>query len=281
MTLSSKCWMLGLAVTLLVICGSGALADEGIIVAGVGTAKAKPTVVEIGATVSGEAELTADAMVKYRDAKRRAIEKLNGLKIASLTIDSSGFAVNAAVDPTQQMRMMQGMGGGEATKQKVQVTEHLKLQIKDVDKLELEAMMQMILKVIDTGKDSGLVIGPPPATNYYQMQIQSQSGSSLMAFKFPNASSLREKAYKTAVEDARQKASKLAELSGLKLGRILAVTEGGNQSSAANDRTAQLVMMMSGSYGGATVADENELSNPLFSEVSLNVRLTVQFEIQK
>jgi uncharacterized protein YggE len=275
--------MLGLAAALVIVCSPGARADEGITVAGVGTAKAKPTVVEIGATVTGEAELTADAMVKYRDAKRRAIEKLQGLKIASLTIESSGFAINAAVDATQQMRMMQGMGGGEATKQKVQVTEHLKLQIKDVDKLELDAMMQMILKVIDTGKDAGLVIGPPTATNYYQMQLQAQmgSGSSLMSFKYPNAPSLREKAYKTAVDDARQKASKLAELSGLKLGRILAVTEGGNQSSAANDRTAQLMMMMSGSYGGAAAADENELSNSLFSEVSLNVRLTVQFEIQK
>jgi uncharacterized protein YggE len=268
-------------VAVVMMCALVARADEGITVAGTGQAKAKPTVVEIGATVSGEAELTADAMVKYRDAKKRAIDKLVGLKIPALSIESTGFAVNAAMDPQQQMRIMQGMGAGEATKQKVQVTETLKLVIKDVDKLEIEGMMQTILKVVDTGKDAGLIIGPPPATNYYQIQMQAQSGQSLMSFKLPNASVLREQAYKAAVDDARQKATKLAELAGVKLGRIISVNEGGNQASGGNDRTAQMMMMMYGWAGAAGKADENELSNALFSDVTLNVRLTVQFEIAK
>ncbi|MFI5379068.1 MAG: SIMPL domain-containing protein [Tepidisphaerales bacterium] len=279
MTANRKNWICGLAAMVLA-CALGARGEDGITVAGVGTEKAKPTVVEIGATVTGEAELTADAMVKYRDAKRRSIEKLEGLKIAALTIQSSGFAVNAAMDANQQMRMMQGMGGGENVKQKVQVTEQIKLVIKDVDKLDLDGMMQTILKVIDTGKDAGLVIGPPPATNYYQMQIQAQTGASLMSFKLPSASALREKAYKTAVEDARQKAAKLAELSGLKLGKILSVTEGGAPSSNSNDRV-QMLMMMNGMSGVTGNPDENELSNTIFSDVSLSVRLVVHFEIQK
>jgi uncharacterized protein YggE len=280
--MNRKSWICGLAAMVLA-CALAARGEEGITVAGVGTEKAKPTVVEIHATVSGDAELTADAMVKYRDAKRRAIEKLEGLKIAALKIESSGFAVNAAIDANQQMRMMQGMGAGESPKQKVQVTEQLKLVIKDVDKLDLDGMMQTILKVIDTGKDAGLIIGPPPATNYYQMQIQAQTGASLMAFKLPSASVLREKAYKTAMEDARQKAAKLAELSGLKLGRILSVSEGGAPSNSSNNMDrAQIMMMMYGVYGAtASAPDENELSNAMFSDVSLSVRLTVHFEIQK
>ncbi len=43
--------------------------------------------VEITATVSGDAELAADATVKYRDTSRRALEALNGLKIAGLTVE--------------------------------------------------------------------------------------------------------------------------------------------------------------------------------------------------
>lgn len=260
-----------------------ARADEGITVAGTGIAKAKPTVVEIAANVSGEAELTADAMVKYRDAKRRAIEKLEALKIPALSIESNGFAVNAAMDPNQQMRIMQGMGTTEAIKQKVQVSEQLKLTIKDVDKMDLDAMMQTILKVVDTGRDAGLVIGPPPATNYYQMQMQAQSGVSMISFKLPNTAALREQAYKLAVEDARSKAQKLADLAGLKLGKILSVSEGGGAANTGNDRTAQMMMMMYGWYGAAAAMgkDENELSNSVFGDVALNVRLTVQFEIQK
>src|SRR4051812_24848927 len=40
-------------------------AGEGISVAGSGEIKAKPKVVEINATVTGDAELAADAIVKY------------------------------------------------------------------------------------------------------------------------------------------------------------------------------------------------------------------------
>src|SRR5437762_12046832 len=64
---------------------------EGISVAGSGEVKAKPKVVEINATVSGDAELAADAIVKYRDARRRAVDALNGLKLEGLKIDTNGF----------------------------------------------------------------------------------------------------------------------------------------------------------------------------------------------
>src|SRR4051812_36487033 len=71
--------------------GSGA--GEGISVAGSGEVKAKPTTVELNATVSGDAELAADAIVKYRDARRRAVEALNGLKLEGLKVEGGGFSV--------------------------------------------------------------------------------------------------------------------------------------------------------------------------------------------
>ena len=44
---------------------------EGITVSGNGTAKAKPTMIEVEAHVAGEAELASDAKVKYQDARKK------------------------------------------------------------------------------------------------------------------------------------------------------------------------------------------------------------------
>ena len=91
----------------------------GISVTGVGTVKGKPSVVELGATVSGEGELANDASVKYRDAKKKVIAAFDALKNPDLTLDFKGSTVSQGVDPQAQMRMMQGMGGGDAGKTKV------------------------------------------------------------------------------------------------------------------------------------------------------------------
>jgi hypothetical protein len=132
--------------------------------------------------VSGEAELTSDAIVKYRDAKKKGVTALENMKIAGLEIESDGFSVNSAVDPNAQMAMQRGMPV-QPGKQRVQVSERLRIKIKDADKLEPEAMMDALLKVIDTGRDSGLVIGPPPRQNYnyYEQQMP----QSMITFKIP------------------------------------------------------------------------------------------------
>ena len=78
---------------------------------------------------------------------------------------------------------------------------------------------------------------------FYQMQIAMQTGTSMamIAFKIPDAASLREEAYKLAVADARAKAAKLADLSGVKLGRILAVQD--QDAAAKNDPSNYYAMI--------------------------------------
>ena len=49
---------------------------DGFAVAGKGTAAAKPNRLEIELEVSAASELTADAIVKYRDAKKRLARRL-------------------------------------------------------------------------------------------------------------------------------------------------------------------------------------------------------------
>src|SRR5439155_24724006 len=128
--------------------------STGITVSGAAKVSAKPTSVEIPCIVSGDAELTADAIVKYRDARKRAIAAIEGLKIAGLSVDSKGYSVRDLVDSAaQQQAMMRGQQVVNA-KQKVSVTEQLRIAIKDVDKLEQQAPMDTMLKELDPAGDS-------------------------------------------------------------------------------------------------------------------------------
>lgn len=267
-----------------VLLGAGSVrAEDGITVSASGEVKSKPTVVEIGATVTADAELTADAIVKYKEAKKKGIDAITNLKLPNVAIESNGFTVNAAMDQQQQMRVMQGMPGGTAPKQKVEVSEQMKLTIKDADKIDSEKLMDTMLKVIDTGKDAGLVIGPPPATNYYEMQIRMASGkgSNLALFKLGDITQLKEQAYKQAMDSASAKAKRLADLAGVKLGRVLSVAEGQPKEETNQGANASR-MAYANMYGVPFVPNEQtDVSSSLCADIPVKVVLTVQFAIEQ
>jgi uncharacterized protein len=251
---------------------------QGITVTGSGETKAKPTTVQIPAVVKGDAELAADAIVKYRDARRRAVEALDKLKITGLSVESNGFAVNKGVDSQQQMMMMRGMANaGAAGKQGVVIIEQLKLVIKDADRMEPEKLMDSILRVVDAARDAGLIMGGPVRGDYYEMQAMAQTGvgPSIMSFTIPDPDKLREQAYKQAVEDARAQAKRLADLAGVKLGRILSIRDLGGQT--VNPQNPYVVV-----YPGATPGtNTRELSSAMFGEIPVKATLAVQFDIEK
>jgi uncharacterized protein YggE len=249
-------------------------AGDGISVAGTGEAKGKPTAVEISATVSGDAELAADAIVKYRDTKRRAVEALEGLKLEGLKVESGGFAINQGMDAAQQQAMMQGNAVAGTGKQRVTVTEQIKVVLGGLDKLKDEELMDTVLKVVDTGRDGGLQIGNQPR-NYYEMQMYYNNGrgnTSLVNFVIPDGDALRDAAYKAAMGDARKRAERLASLAGVKLGRILSVRDQG--AVAMNPQAAQIYAMT-----GQMPDSPQQLSSGVFTEIPVRVNLAVQFEI--
>lgn len=253
---------------------SGDGPDRTITVTGSGDAKGRPTLVEMSAVVTGEAELAADAVVKFKDARRRAVKALEELKVPSLTIESRGFTLSQGIDASQQQMMMRGQMVTNS-KQRVQVTEPMRLIIRGVDKMKDEELMNTVLKVIDAGRDAGLTVGPASPQNYYQMQMMMQrgdtSGGGLASFKVENAAELREAAYAKAIENARGKAQRLAALSGVKLGRVASVQDG---SPIQQPNQAVYAAYMQAQQGG------DELSSPVAGDITMNVRLTVQFSIE-
>ena len=264
--------MLAVVLGLLVGFSNSVVADNaGITVMGSGNAKGKPSEVEITATVSGEAELTNDAMVKFRDAKKRALAAIETLKIKDLTIEPAGISVGQVLDANAQQMMMQGRGGNVG-KPKIQVTENLKIIIKNVDKLETGVLMDTMMKVIDTGRDAGLQVGPALPSNYYQYQQYSQAAS-MLQFKIVDAKLQREEAYKQAMSDAKSRAQRLADLAGVKLGAIISI----------HDAPATPQQQAYNPYGVPMPHSDSDadLTNQLLGDIPLKVTLTVQFEIQK
>src|SRR5207244_135021 len=70
--------------------GNAAGNIEGFTVTGKGSVSAKPNRLEIDLEVSAASELTADAIVKYRDTKRRLQEAFVALKLENLAVEERG-----------------------------------------------------------------------------------------------------------------------------------------------------------------------------------------------
>jgi uncharacterized protein YggE len=253
-------------------------ADEGISVTGTATVKAKPSEVLIAGTVSGEGELANDAKVKYVDGKKKAIAALDNLKNPDLSVKADGSTIHEAIDPQQQQRMMQGMAAGETPKVRVNISERLELTLKNADKLESDKLLETVLKLIDTSRDSGMTIGPPQATNYYQIQMEAQSGgTALVQFKIPDTTDLQNQATKLAIADAKTKAQRIADLTGVKLGKVRSVQD--EPPPAPQQASWNPWMGMVG--GGNEHPEPNQASSNSFGEIPVTVTLHVQFEIEK
>lgn len=259
---------------------AAAATDEGIVVRGDGSAKARPTQVEMAATLSAEAPLAADALVKFHDAKKRAIAAIEALKNPDLTVESGGVSVNSgAMDANTQMMIMRGMSAPNTTKS-VRLTETSQIVLDHADKLKPDELLEKLLKIIDVAKDAGFQIGPAPATNYWEMQMRAQEGdtsSATVAFKLPDSTPLRDAAYKSALHDARDKAQRLADLAGVKLGRIISV----HDAESPKSENGAMIMYFYGSLNNKDSSAGKSIAGPTSGDLVLHTSLEVQFELAK
>jgi len=270
-----------LAVALSLLAGvASAGTDDGISVNGVGVARGTPSVVEISARVVGEGELAADASVKFNRARQKGLETLEALKIPDFSVEPAGPSIGFAPDPLQQMRMLQGMAG-DSSKQKVQISEQLRLKINGADKIDRETLVAWVVKIIDAAKEAGLQVGPLPS-NYLQAQIRAQTettSDAIVVFKVPDKSALEAQAYEKALADAHAKAERLAELTGVKLGRVLSVQDEG-ATAAANSPQSIIAMIYGNAAASTAASDSKEAENSSLDEILVTVHVAVKYEIK-
>ena len=252
--------------------------NDGIAVYGHGEAFTRPNLVEIDLNVSGKAELTGDALVKYRDAKKRVLDALDKLKLKNLSIDERSLTVSSGntTDPNRFNNMPQTVG-----KNQIEVSSVLRARLKDIREVPPEELLKTVGKLLDVAQDAGVTIGPSAAEIMRNMRFGNYTNNSAaVRFVVADLIEVREKVYEQAVADARSRANRLAKLNQVKLGAALSVQE----IAVSGDRLQQGQAINVNLYGAAAPTNEEEKEEPRVASTTLSgipvqVRLLVRFAI--
>jgi hypothetical protein len=205
---------------------AAARADEapGITVTAKGVAEAMPDVVELVATVEGNAELAGDALEKFRGNKRRLLESLDKLKLPELAVAGSGLSINSGT-PVSMMAVLQAGQSNEAkVADKVAFQEHVTITLSGISGMSAEDLLQALTRIVDVVKDAGAPIGGAPK-GMLEMQLGGAKPAALATFKLGDPAALRGKAYQAALDEARATAGRLAEAARVELGEIVGIRE--------------------------------------------------------
>ena len=114
--------------------------------------------------VSASSELTADAIVKYRDARRKLHDAFTALKLANVAVEERGLLV----DQKGTMGNPYFFGGYQPnTRNKTEVQLSRKLVVKgtDIRKMDEDAVLQLVAKLLDVAQDAGGQVGPQQTTS--------------------------------------------------------------------------------------------------------------------
>jgi uncharacterized protein YggE len=237
---------------------------QGLTVAGKAAVAASPNVVEIDLEVGSASEVTADAIVKYRDAKRRLREAFAALKLDDVAVEERGLLV----DKKGMVNNMYfgGMPTASSAKTEVQLTRKLVVKLSNVRGMEEDRLLQRIATLLDVAQDAGARLGKTqdPYRRYYLGISEPDEG--LIRFVVDDYDRIQEEAYEKAIADARARAERLARLGRVELGPIVAIRE----TLVPADRVAN-------------PADDpgarKRLEAPKLQDIPVRVELLVRFEV--
>jgi uncharacterized protein YggE len=249
---------------------------EGFTVAGKAAVMARPNAVEIDLSVSAGSELTADAIVKYRDARRKLRDAFTALKLGNVAVEERGLRVNQK--GMQYSPYFFDYQPNQRSKTEVQLSRNLVVRGSDLRKMDEDAVLQLVAKLLDVAQDAGGHVGPSQEeSNYYSWRWGLQN-SSLVRFVVDDFEKLQEEAYEKAIADARARAERLARLSKVELGPIVAIREVVVPGEAAPNQDASPYY-----YGPPQHTDDDRprkrLETPKFQEIPVRVELLVRFDI--
>jgi uncharacterized protein YggE len=238
---------------------------EGFTVAGKGFVVAKPDLVEIDLDVVASSELTADAIVKYRDAKRRIRDAFSALKLGNVTVDERGLLVDSKGQ--MQSPYFFDYQPNTRTKTEVQLTRKLIVKAADIRKMDEEGVLQLVGRLLDVAQDAGGKVGSGNNMNpYYYYRFGGNMTTGLVRFVLEDFDKVQEEAYEKAIADARSRAERLARLSKVELGPIIAVRElvvPGDKGTNSEDEPVK-----------------KRLETAKFQEIPVRVELLVRFEVR-
>ncbi|WP_417374603.1 SIMPL domain-containing protein [Gimesia maris] len=256
---------------------STAAENQGITVMGLGRVEAKPSVVELTGIVIGQGQLAGDAVTKFHGNRRRAETAFKNLKIPGLEVVEEGLSLYSSLNASQMQAMMRGMAVNNTDSQELSVSETLKLRVTGIDKLSSQELLEMIVRIVDSGKDAGVIIGNDTSPSVPGTYNPSKARNTMATFKVTDVEKLKEAAYEQAVKDARSQAEKLAKLTGVKLGKVISVDGVGDSQK----NTAAIYNQIISQYMAATgVNQTEEQASTLLKAIPIAVAVRVTYSIE-
>lgn len=250
---------------------------RGITVMGLGSVEAKPSVVELTGVVIGQGQLAGDAVTKFHGNRRRAETAFKNLKIPGLEVVEEGMSLYSSLNASQMQAMMRGMAVNNTDSQELSVSETLKLRVTGIDKLSSQELLEMIVRIVDSGKDAGVIIGNDTSPSVPGTYNPSKARNTMATFKVTDVEKLKEAAYEQAVKDARTQAEKLAKLTGVKLGKVLSVDGVGDTQK----NTAAIYNQIISQYmSAAGVNQTDEQASTLLKAIPIAVAVRVTYSIE-
>lgn len=244
---------------------------EGITVSGKAITYVQPDLMEIDLQVASASELTADAIVKYRDAKARIEEAFANLKLDQVAIEEGGLLVDQKGPSPNQYGGIDPRAALSA-KPEVQLSRKLVVRCSEIQGRDEEELLQLVARLLDVAQDAGGIVGPPPGVNPYQYSGRGID-LSLVRFVVEDFDAVQDQVYEAAVADARTRAERLARLSGSKLGPIVAIQE----VSRPGDPIANVPRVI---MPNDEPPREGRLESSRLQEVPVRVELLVRFQLR-
>ena len=169
-----------------------------------GSQAQRPDRLEIELAAAGSAELSSDALVKYRDAVQKTREAFDSLGLANLKLESRGLGIESASNAQNRAMMQAGMATNAGLKASTDITGSLRLVLTEIDQLSEQELTDLVSKLVDTARDSGATIGGGSGTAALMARIYGQQISQAMVtFVVANPEQARDEAYHKAFGQAR------------------------------------------------------------------------------
>src|SRR5262249_48390204 len=112
------------------------------------------------------------------------------------------------------------------TKTEVQLSRKLVVKAAEIRKMDEEAVLQLVGRLLDVSQDAGAKGGAGGENRpYYYYRYNSYMTTGMVRFVLDDCDKLQEAAYEKAIADATARAQRLARLSHVELGPIVAVRE--------------------------------------------------------
>lgn len=272
-------WLSLVVLTVMSLAQISLAEDSGITVTASGETAVKPNRLEIKIKASASAELTGDALVKYRDVLRRAKEAFDKLQNQNLQLVDDGFNVaSASVGNPAVMGMPSG--NQPAGKSEVGINKSLRLTVLGIDKLSEDELATLIAKLLDVAKDAGVATGPETNSSLIMRMGGMVAPSPLATFIADDPSAARKQAAEEAFRQAKDKAQRLAELAGAPLGAVVAIEEIPASTGTKQESLQERMMEMIYGGGGSAAADDPRLTSTSLRDLPVRVNLKVRFALQ-